>query len=264
MNKKELNKQELMSEIDCIPKFVLRDAAQKDKRTDMWIEDDRHSGVTEETNFINLAYVSKRYKLLQFESVFKPLLQNIEELEGSIMYDGGVGAMIMFPDDERLIVNGGDKIGLVAWNSVDKTSSVIINFCVKHDDRDITIPKSVAGFKRMHVGKAVEITENFLKVVDKIRDVWKAILKEFEKIKVTETYVISLMDELKIKEKSLRKKVLKDVQSTESMSLWDVFMKMLAIIEEKGYKSEVHRRKRLDKISSAMFNWAVAGRLIRI
>ena len=114
----------------------------------------------------------------------------------------------------------------------------------------------------MHVGKAVEITQNYLTVISKVREVWKQIITEFEKIKVSETYVITLLDELNIKDKGIRKQVLKEIDMRDEMDLWDVFMKMVAIVEERSYKSEVHRRKRLDQISAQMFKWAVAGRLI--
>ena len=182
--------------------------------------------------------------------------------EMTVIYYGGVGAMTVFPEDEKLLVNGGDKIGIIGWNSVNKTSSVIIKFCVRHKDTYITMPKLIAGFKRMHVGKAIQITQNFLVVVDKVREVWKQILTEFEKIKVSETYVTAMLDELGIKDKSLRKQVLKELEFKEEMDLWDVFMKMIAVIEDRNYKSDIHRRKRLDKISADIFKWAVAGRLI--
>src|SRR3990167_1436392 len=230
-----MNKEQLLREIEQIPKFVLRDVAIKQQDKGLvagtefnWTEDYNHKAVTEEDNYNPLAFVSNNYQLVQFESVFKPLIENIERLEGAVIYYGGVGAMTVFPEDEKLLVNGGDKIGIIGWNSVNKTSSVIIKFCVRHKDTYITMPKLIAGFKRMHVGKAIQITQNFLVVVDKVREVWKQILTEFK----------------------------------EEMDLWDVFMKMIAVIEDRNYKSDIHRRKRLDKISADIFKWAVAGRLI--
>ena len=264
-----MNKEQLLREIEQIPKFVLRDVAIKQQDKGLvagtefnWTEDYNHKAVTEEDNYNPLAFVSNNYQLVQFESVFKPLIENIERLEGAVIYYGGGGAMTVFPEDEKLLVNGGGKIGIIGWNSVNKTSSVIIKFCVRHKDTYITMPKLIAGFKRMHVGKAIQITQNFLVVVDKVREVWKQILTEFEKIKVSETYVTAMLDELGIKDKSLRKQVLKELEFKEEMDLWDVFMKMIAVIEDRNYKSDIHRRKRLDKISADIFKWAVAGRLI--
>ena len=257
-----MNKQELLKEIEKIPKFTLRDVAQENEAGD-WIEDEKHSGVTEEENFVNLAYVSKDYTLAQFSDVFTKMIEKIDSLEGGVIYYGGFGAMTVFPDDENLVVNGGkDKIGIVGINSVNKTSSVIIKFCVRHGDRYITMPRSIAGFKRMHVGKAVEITQSYLTVINKVKEIWKQIITEFEKITVSEVYVTAMLDELKIKDKGLRKQVLKEIQFRDKMDLWDVFMKMIAVIEDKSYKSDVHKRKRLDKISDSMFKWAIAGRLI--
>lgn len=279
-----MNKEILLKDIEKIPKFVMRDVAIKapdvkeyeglttqqvyDKLKDekvvkeAWQEEENWKAVTEEANLVPLAFVSKNYQLVQFSQVFPKLIENIERLEGAVIYYGGVGIMTVFPEDEKLLVNGGDKIGLVAWNSVNKTSSVIIKFCVRHGDRYITMPKTVAGFKRMHVGKAMQITQNFLVVVDKVREVWRSIITEFEKIKVGKEYAANLMDELGIKDKSMRKQVLMEAEQREDMDLWDMFMKMLSLIEERSYKSDVHRRKKLDKISADIFKWAVASRLI--
>ena len=268
-----MNKEQLIERIEQIPKFVLRDAAVKDEEIvqfgpkdnfgkDRWVEAENWKAVTEEGNTIPLAFVSKSYSLVQFDDVFKKLIDNIPELEGYCIYYNGIGLMDVFPDDEKLKVNGGDRIGMVALNSVNRTTSVIIKFCVKHGDKIITVPKNIAGFKRMHMGKAVQITQNFLTVVGKVREIWKTILTEFEKIKVNETYVIGMMDSVQIKDNYLRKKVIKKVLDTYDMDLWDTFLYMIDIIESRSFKSDVHRRKKLDKISELMFKWAVMSRLI--
>jgi len=257
-----MDKQQLIQKIEQIPHFVLRDVSVKDGKTGNWIEDKNSSAVTEEGNFKTLAYVSTGYKLINFSEVFIPLLSNIPELEGYCIYYNGVGLMDVFPNDEKLKVNGGDRIGMVALNSVNRTTSVIIKFCVSHGDKIITVPKKIAGFKRMHMGKTMQITQNFLVVVDKVRDIWKTILTEFEKIKVNETYVTAMMDEVQIKDNYIRKKIIKKVLSTYDMNLWDTFLYMLSIIEERSFKSDVHRRKKLDLISEKLFKYAVVSRLI--
>ncbi len=269
-----MDKQQLIQKIEQIPKFVLRDAAvREDERVESddgvkenldygWAEAENWKAVTEEGSTIPLAFVSKSYSLVQFDEVFKKLIDGIPYLDGQCIYYNGVGLMDVFPNDEKLKVNGGDRIGMVALNSVNRTTSVIIKFCVSHGDKIITVPKKIAGFKRMHMGKAMQITQNFLVVVDKVREIWKTILTEFEKIKANETYVTAMMDEVEIKDNYLRKKVIKKVLSTYDMNLWDTFLYMLSVIEERSFKSDVHRRKKLDLISEKMFKYAVVSRLI--
>jgi hypothetical protein len=266
-----MNKQELINKIELIPKFVKRDVAIKEKAENVldpeltykWTEDEHHKAVTEEHDVLPLAFVSKNYCLVQFSEVFTSLLKEIEELEGKCVYYGGVGIMDVFPTDEKMAVNGdGDRIGIVAWNSVNKTSSVIVKFCIRHGDRFITIPKKIAGFKRMHTGKAVQITHNFLSVVGKVREVWKTILSEFEKVQVTEVYATTMLDEINLKDQNIRKKVVKRIRDTVDMNLWELFLYMMEVVEMRNYKSDVHRRKRLDRISDSIFRWAVASRLI--
>ncbi len=49
---------------------------------------------------------------------------------------------------------------------------------------------------------------------------------------------------------------------TEDMDLWDLFLYLIEIVEERNFKSELHRRKKLDLISEKMFHWAVVSKLL--
>lgn len=276
-----MNKESLILEIEKIPKFVLRDVATKQEYNEVkievsdtqqdvttvdkydWVEQENFKAVTEENGLYPLAFVTKRYNLIQFKEVFNPLIANIEELEGELNYYGGVAFMDIFPIDEKLRVNGGnDKIGIVALNSVNCSCSVIVKFCVEHDKKVITIPKKIAGFKRVHTGKALEMTQNFLSVVDRVKNIWKTILEEFTKIKVDENYANIVLDEVGFKEQNLRKKLIKKVMSSSDMNLWDMFLEIINIAEERRYKSNVHKRKKMDLIAERMFRYAVISKLI--
>jgi hypothetical protein len=255
-----MNKQGLIEEINKIPLFVLRDSAVKNESNE-WVEAEFFKGVTEEQSLVPLTFVGKHYQLVQFKDVFIPLIQNIEELDGDLTYFGGFAYLDVFPTDEKL-KEGNDRIGMVAVNSVDKTSSVIVKFCIKHGDFKITLPKNIAGFKRMHVGKTIQVTENFLVMVDSVRKVWKTILTEFSKIKMDTIYAETVLNELEIKEKRLRKKIMEKVETTAGMTLWDFFLEMIYISEDKNYKSEVHRRKKIERICDGIFRWAVTCKLL--
>jgi len=276
-----MNKEELVKKIDSVPLFVLRDVSVKEMLVVdedaglvfasqhqgqvmddcVWVEQNGWKAVTEENNLSPLAFVCERYRLMQFKEVFTPLIQNIPELEGDLVYYGGIAILQFFPLDEKL-KEGDDRIGITAVNSVNKTSSVIIKFCILHDGKVITFPKKFASFKRMHVGKAIQVTQNFLHVTDKVREIWKTILSEFNKVLVDDAYANTMMDKVEIKDNYLRKKVLQKIESSTDVNLWDVFIYMMEVIEQRNFKSELHRRKKLDLISEKMFSWAIEARLI--
>ena len=163
-----MNKENLIYGINQIPKFVLRDIAvdkSEDASIRNWANEDEFKAVTEVDNTKPLCFATGRYRLIQFTEVFLPLIEKIEELEGELFYYGGVGLIDVFPKDDNLKGEGVD-FGLVAYNSVNKTSSVFVNFCIKHNDRVIKIPKKIMGFKKVHSGNALQITQNFLPIMN--------------------------------------------------------------------------------------------------
>lgn len=259
-----MNKEQLINKINLIPEFVLKDVAVEkidDSIYQEWENKENWKAVTEIGNNEPLTFVTKKYQLIQFKDVFLPLIENIEKLEGNLVYYWGVGLIDIFPDEEKL-KKGNDRIGIVSLNSVNKMSSVIIKFCMKHNERVITIPKDIAGFKRVHSGKAFEITQNFLTLVDKVRDIWDTVLTEFNKTDVDENFAITVLDEIDVKGGRIRKKVLNKVSSSANFNLWDLFMCLIDISEERNYKSDYHRRKKIDELSEKMFKYAVVSKLI--
>lgn len=265
-----MNKEQLLNEIEQMPIFVLRDiATNKDLNPEVegyvpsyeWKEQEHFKAVTEKDNTLPLTFVTKKYKLIQFREVYKPLIENIPELEGDILYFNGFAIMDFFPVDETLKLNG-DKIGLVAINSVNKQSSVIIKFCVEHKGRLISIPKKIAGLKRVHSGKVFQITQNFLSIVDKIKSIWGIVLSNFQDTKVDKEMGLNILQELDIKENYIVEKVKEKLEQSNDLNLWDMFVYIIEQIEKKNFKSDLHRRKKLDTISEKIFKYATISKLL--
>jgi len=213
-----------------------------------------------------LCFASGRYRLIQFTDVFLPLIKDIEELEGNLFYYGGLGLIDVFPKDDNLKGDGVD-FGLVAYNSVNKTSSVFINFCIKHNERVIKIPKKIMGFKKVHSGNALTTTQNFLQVMSKVKDIWKVIIDDFSKTEVTEDLAKSIITAVEIKDEYITKNLLEKVRqhnlmNEEKMNVWTMFLEIMKIIEYRKFKSELHKRKKLDLVSDCIFKYATITKLI--
>ena len=265
-----MNKENLKYAIEQIPKFVLRDIAvdkSEDGITQNWIYEEQFKTVTEEGNTTPLCFASRRYRLIQFKDVFLPLIENIEDLECNMYYYCGFVLIDIFPNDDNL-KGDGVNFGLVAYNSVNKTSSVFINFCIKYNDRVIKIPKKIMGFKKVHSGNALEITQNFLIVMNKVKEIWKTIIEEFSKTEVTEDLAKSIIKSVEIKDDYIIKKLLEKVKykqelpDEKNMNVWEMFLEIMRIIETRKFKSELHKRKKLDLVSDCIFKYATITRLI--
>jgi len=98
--------------------------------------------------------------------------------------------------------------------------------------------------------------------VGKIKSIWNIILNDFSTKKIDLVMAKSVLEDLEIKEEFLIKKVDKYYEIHKEVTLWDLFVLLLNVIEYKTYKSELHKRKKMDLISSKIFKYAVMSRLI--
>lgn len=260
-----MNKIEMIEKINKLPKFELKDVAVKELENAEWVKSENDKAVTEIGSLKPITFVTTKYKLVQFDEAFLPLIEPISEMEGSIVYWNGLAVLDIFPIDDNFELNG-DKFGIVFINSVNKTSAINIKFCIKHTINDkkhiLVLPKRLAGFKHIHVGKIVDATKDYVGVVNKVKDVWKSIMTNFTKEKVDEEYAKSVLEVIKYNDKGITKRIMKNVMSNENMNLWDLFLDIIYYVSNKNYKSEMHKRKRLDKISESIFNYAIATKLI--
>ncbi len=268
-----MNREELKKRIESLPLFELRDIKVRedlDKNTDfVEVKNDKAICAVGETK--PYAFVGPRYYLMQFKEVFSPILDSIQgEIKGHVIKHEGFAAMTLFPKVEAL--NEDDtKFGLIAMNSVDCSSAIVVKFCVDHKDYlRVTIPPKVAGLKKMHQGKIGNVVKDYMSMIGPVKDIWGKIVAEFPKCKIVlkesddpdanEMELGYVFEQLKIKKllaKKLKKKYEELTARGREYTLWDLFIDAASKIEEKDYKSEVHRQRNLDKLSQAVFEFAI-------
>lgn len=259
-----MNKQELRERISKLPLFDKKEVnvTYEGKQFTQ-----RHFAVCEVNGTEAFAYVNKGYKVLQFNELFTPVLDGIEEdVTGYLSYYGGYAVLKVFPNNPAL-TEGETKFGLMAINSVDMSSSIIVKFCVRHSDLEFTIPAKIVGLKKQHRGNITQVTKDYISMIGKARDAWQIIMTKFPKQKVSLDPIegssdIALKDVMKQLgvgkrlHKNLREEMV--LHSERSYTLWDVFNWMMENMYKRKYKSDVHRQKKHDRICNAIFMYASA------
>jgi hypothetical protein len=253
-----MNKEELINAIENLPLFRLRDVAVKDEvivdsevEKESWVEADRFKSVTETNKHEPYAFVSKGYQLVQFKEMFKPIVEKIGDCKGDINHYNGFAIMDVFPLKEEFSAS---KIGIVAYNSVDKTSALNIRFCVDYNGKKITIPKGVASFRKIHLGNVGVMTQDYISVITQIKKAWSSIIGKFTKEVVDDTNIGDVVENFDMDSYSL-KHMKKKMVGGKTFDLWSFSMEVFDYLSKKKYKSEVHRRKRLDKFAKKIFDY---------
>lgn len=273
-----MDKETLLRKIDNIPKFRMMDVAVKESDLDeygdevnvQWVEKEKHKAVTEMNSTDPICFVSSRYTLIQMKHVFEPIVTDAGDLSDcDLFYHFGFAVMYLFPSKHEFQIDDDNQIGLICYNSVDKSSAVNIRFCVKHKGKVIpfipkTFPKTmkdIAGFKKVHVGKVAEMTNDYAKVITKIREVWGTIVEEFTKVIVTDNDVGGYAEHFKIGDnatKHIKKKIMNNGKTT---NLWDFCMEIFDYLSRREYKSGVHKQKRMDKFVQRIFDYSMVIKL---
>lgn len=245
-----MNKQELMEKINQIKDFELKEVAIKEN--DDWISDPKWKAVTVTGEQEIIATTSNRYRLVQFREVFIPILEKIPEgITGDIAIYKGKAWMYIFPEsqDEH-------KVGIGLRNSVDKSTAVEARFSVLVNGFYITIPKQIKAFRKVHTGKAIQITQDFLLGLGDIRNFWNDVVKRYGEFTVDADTIDEVLKELK-----MTKKMKERVKNRNLTNLWELFMATLKEISIKKYRSEIHRNRKIDKVVEIFYNFSVASRI---
>jgi hypothetical protein len=270
------NKEELKKEIDELPLFDKRDIQVKHATDERFVGCEGYKAICQVDMWQPYAFVGNGYNLVQFHEVFHPILDAIEgEVKGRIINYNGFAAMVMFPEDEAL-VQGDSKFGLIAMNSVDCSSAVVLKFCVDHKGRRISIPAKVAGIKKTHRGKVVDLVRDYSQFLGSVKDAWTFIIENFpkmhivEKINENDEYEHEVIEFDTVVKKwgfgsRLTKKLKKDYDYTKidgkEYTLWDLFVDALDKVSSQKYKSDVHKQKNIDKLCNSVFEMRMIAAL---
>lgn len=262
-------KEELIQDINNIPTFVLRRVALADhagspapgnlpdQENTNWQERpwDEVRAITEESNTKPLAFVSDRYKILQFKDAFLPLVNEHENCTGKMLYNEGFSVLDVFYDSPEYTLPDGMKIGLSAYNSCNKTSALIIRFSVNDGHRVIAFPKDVSRFYRAHVGNVQEKAQDYVEMLNKIKSAWGTITTQLTAIPVTPDLYDSMVKDLETDPRIL-KGLKAEVDAGASYNMWTLAMRIYDEMDKRFAKTEIHRRKRLDSFIGSITNWS--------
>lgn len=257
-----MDKKQISEEIARIPQFELKIAGVKDP-VQGWEQAEKFKAVVEVGKLVPYAFVNKSYQLVQFKDVFEPILESLpENTESRLAYYQGMANLDIFPGDQT----GDFKYGLVISNSVNKTSSVSVRFCVqKKEENDseifVTFPHNIGGYKQMHMGRVVKITQNYLESLATVQKAWGTIIEEFPKIEVNAENYAEVVENLSFDDRT-KKAIKYQVEIGTVKNLWDVFMAAIRNVSKRKYKSDLHERKKLESITQDIFNHAIIAKLV--
>jgi hypothetical protein len=258
------DKDGLINQINQIPEFVFREvAANPDPgappvvRGPVQWEPIPYSNsrcITETGKFKPLAFTSGRYTLIQFKDSFLPLVD--QDCEGRVTYDAGFAVMDMFPSDAQFATADGSRIGITAYNSVTKTSALIMKFSLRTGNgRVMTLPKNISGFYKAHVGKNVaQQTANYQQLVSKVQTVWAQIIHDFTNIQITVDNFDDFTKQFDTDPRIL-KKVKDEITAGAAFNLWSLTVRVYDDMEAAYSKTDITRRKRLDQFVESITSW---------
>jgi hypothetical protein len=255
-----MDKEELKTAVNELPLFEKKDIAIKEVQLSdedfvdsQWNEEENWKAITEVGKLKPFAFVSKLYNLVQFKEIYLPILEKIDtDLKGSLHYWEGVSMMDIFPEDTAYSENG-NQIGINIMNSVNLKSSVIIRFSIKDSqNRLITIPRKIAGFKRTHLNaKLLDITKTYIKVIAKVKDTWKTIIEKFPTFEIDKVTMKDMCNDLQLGDNmatKLKTKWAWAIANGKKYNLWDFFIDCIDYVGGRNYKSAIHKRNNVDKI----------------
>jgi len=258
-----MKKQETIEAINGLPLFELKDVAiddsSEESRVMLWEKQPKDKAVVQIGDNESLAYVSTRYKLVQFNEVLMPIAEGIDSFEANIKTFKGICVMDIFPDIAEFSDND-LRYGITAINSVDKSTSIVIKFNVKVNNEPLIFPSKLAGFVKSHTGKGFQITQDYINVITKVKDAWGNIVKHFPEIEVKEADTFKIVVENFKLNKDNKERVELRMNMQQPMNLWEIVELRLIEISKRNYKSEVHKSKALERLGNEIFNYAlVAG-----
>jgi hypothetical protein len=266
-----MDRQELTERINSIPNYSKRDVKIKTQNESGEFVEVTQKAIAEDGTDTAIVFVGKNYSVVQFKDIFQPMLDSVEgNVDGYIYWYGGFAMMKLFPEMDEL-KDGETRYGLVAMNSIDLSSSVIIKFCVKHNGYMISIPPGVGGLKRQHSGNIGTVTHDYINMIGGVKAAWNQIVTEFPKYTIVKDSELSgvdngiefktIIEKLKLG-KRLSEKLKEDFDKALTMgrtyTLWDAFIKILYEVSNQEYKSGVHKEKHIDNLCEAVFDYAMA------
>lgn len=263
-------KEELLTAIAALPIYEYREVALKVPAPEAPAAEDRASAeyvdvpaswtaITEVGSNNPICFASNRYKLMQMFEAFTPLVQAHTDVNGKLVVNRGFAVLDLFPVDESMMVPGPNgavyKIGMSAYNSVDRTSALMIRFSVTDGTRIITFPKNVATYYQAHVGAVKEKTDRYMDLMLKIKEFWPQIISDMANTEVTPDLFDTLTKDFKT-DPQIVKHLKLEIDAGSKYNLWGLMLEIYDRMGKKFAKSDVHMRKRQDEFIDSVMDWS--------
>lgn len=250
-------KKSLLKRVNRIPLFELVPAGLKQEG---WENQKKYRAVVEKGRKDALAYVSKRYNLLQIRGIFNEVLEAVgEDVNGEAHYYGGRGELEVYPSAED------KEVGILVRNSVDGSTSLKVSFCTKILGKSIDITsKETESFSRIHTAKDAKVdVEAYVDMLSDVEKAWDTIIRTKMGAKTMgDEESIDITEELQLGRK-FKNKIENYVNSKKfkPMTFWNLMKMALREVNRIEYKSDIHYRKKIRDISSIIIRRCVAEEL---
>ena len=267
-------KEELITAIAALPIYEYREVALKVPAPEVQVDQgavaasvpDQYrdvpanwTAITEIGSNNPICFASNRYKLMQMFEAFNPLVQAHADVNGKLAVNRGFAVLDLFPVDESMTVPGPNgaiyRIGMSAYNSVDRTSALMIRFSVTDGNRIITFPSNVATYYQAHVGAVKEKTDKYMDLMVKIKEFWPQVVGDMSNTEVTKDLFASITKDFKT-DPQIIKALQLEIDSGAKYSLWSMMLEIYDRMGRKHSKSDVHLRKRQDEFIGSIMDWA--------
>jgi len=205
-------------------------------------------------------FVTDKYKLVQHKEAFSSIIHDIEDFDGEVEQFDGTAIMNIFPNGEDYIMDKDTKIGITAYNSVDKTSALNIKFVVNSNGRLFTIGQKNTIFKKAHIGQINQNLKDYAMLVTELKSYWRSIVTDLDLLVIdTEEDMHDICKAFNVPEEIETQ--LKLAMGIDKITAWGIIKMAYDRVTTKKFKSEVHLRKHLDELSENMFTWKFLSRL---
>lgn len=259
-----MGKERLLEEIEEIPLFETIDVYTKRSEAPH-VEQEHFQAIVEKGKNDAIAVVSDRYNLVQIRTVFREGLETIldaakseeiDEIEGKVSYYRGRGELEVFPKSEE------KEVGLLLRNSVDGSYALHVDFCTKLEDDTIVIPE-VESFRRFHTCKDAEMeVEEYFSLLSEVSNVWDQIVESLGQVEITPENAETLKEDLHLGRKF--EETLEDYMENGRLAplrFWEFIQLALRHVQRNRYKSEIHYREKIRRVSDTILKWAMAEKL---
>lgn len=259
-----MDRSELFEEVESIPLFETIEVYTQGE-DDPHVKQENFRAVVERDEADAIAVVSSRYNLVQIREVFREALETvleaaeskeIEGIEGRVSYYRGRGELEVFPRSDQ------EEVGLLLRNSVDGSYALHVDFCTKVDGDTVVIPE-VKSFRRFHTAKNAEVeVEEYFFLLTEVANVWDTIVDGLAEIELSPDNAENLKEDLHLG--SSFEEEIENYTNNGSLSpigFWEFIQLALRHIQRNRYKSEIHYREKVRRVSDTILKWAMAEKL---